>query len=220
MLQVLQMKDIVGAFDLASVHKSGAIVSIDRLAWINKQHVRAGLSSVEGDGVGDAKLHAKAKSLLMDAFGFNLTPANIAAAISLVRSRLNVLADIVAESRFLFEEPVLKVPLSTHDAEIVRQFVAVLQEKADTMNFEYTNPQLQHGIDAWPDTASAAICTAAIDAVRLATKLKPPNLFPPIRLALTVQSSLIFPLLFHIFQHNSFAREKLMVCPSLTLCQD
>ena len=40
------MGDIVQAFQLAAVHKSGAIVAVDRLAWLNKQHVRAGLADV------------------------------------------------------------------------------------------------------------------------------------------------------------------------------
>ena len=104
------MNDIVDSFDLASVHKSGAIVSVDRLAWLNKQHLRAGLALKESGDAVNSVLHANAERLLMDAYGPNLSRADAAAAISLVRSRLNVVSDVVSESRFLFEEPVPSLP--------------------------------------------------------------------------------------------------------------
>jgi glutamyl/glutaminyl-tRNA synthetase len=179
------MNDIVDSFDLASVHKSGAIVSVDRLAWLNKQHLRAGLALKESGDAVNSVLHANAERLLMDAYGPNLSRADAAAAISLVRSRLNVVSDVVSESRFLFEEPVLQQRLPSPEADIVQQFVAALQTVTASMTSTHELHPPKHSMDIRPDSAAAAT-VAAIDAVRAATKLKPPHLFPPIRVALTV----------------------------------
>ena len=77
------MNDIAHSVDLASVHKSGAIVSVDRLAWLNKQHLRAGLALMESGDAVNSLLHANTERLLMDAYGLNLSRADAAAAISL-----------------------------------------------------------------------------------------------------------------------------------------
>ena len=165
------MSDIVHAFQLSAVHKSGAIVAVDRLAWLNKQHVRAGLADVAAGG--SAAMHAKAQRLLTDAYGPDLPPAAAAAAVALVRSRLNILADVVAEARFLFEEPKLPLQLLPSDVDMVRQFAAALQAAAGAVATDSA-------------AAAAAAAAAATATVRAATKAKPPQLFPPLRLALTV----------------------------------
>jgi glutamyl/glutaminyl-tRNA synthetase len=180
------MNEIVELFDLASVHKSSAIVSVDRLAWLNRQHLRAGLAA---NGSGDAVnsvMRVKAQNLLMGAYGPNLSREDAAVAISLVRSRLNVVSDVVSESRFLFEEPVLQQRLPLPEAGIVQQFVAALQTATASMSASRELHPQQHSMDIRSDSAAAATA-AAIDAVRAATKLKPPQLFPPIRVALTVR---------------------------------
>ncbi len=183
--QVLNMNDIVDSFDLSAVHKSGAIVSVDRLAWLNKQHLRAGLARMESSDGSSSVMHAKAERLLMDAYGPDLTQADAAAAISLVRSRLNVISDVVSESRFLFEEPDLKQPLQPKDADIVLQFVKALQAVTISISTPHELQPHKHSIAIRPDSVATATA-AAIDAIRSATKLKPPQLFPPIRVALTV----------------------------------
>ena len=153
-------------------------------------------------------MHEHAQRLLMNAYGPNLTPADAAAAISLVRSRVNVMTDVVSESCFLFAEPVLKLPLTAQDADILRQFAAALQtepklaiqtepklESADKQTAAneaaallHEVQQQQHQVHACP--AAAAATALAIAAIRAATKLKPSQLFPPIRLALTVHVTL------------------------------
>ena len=185
------MSDIVKSFDLSAIHKSGAIVSEDRLVWLNKQHLRAGLSPIASGG--RAALHAKARRMLMDAYGPHLTLGDTDSAISLVRSRLNVVADVVSEARFLFEEPVLPLPLSSADADILRQFGSALQAAAEA-NPSHAVQHAQQGVNVCQDSAQAT--AAAISALRAATKLKPPQLFPCIRMALTVRRSLCPPLLF------------------------
>lgn len=179
------MNDIVDLFDLSAVHKSGAIVSVDRLAWLNKQHLRAGLVARESGARGSSSMHTNAQRLLMDAYGPKLTQADAAAAISLVRSRLNMMSDIVSETRFLFEEPMLQQPLPSRDADIVLRFVKALQTVTESMNASDELETHKHSIAIQPDSVAKATA-AAIDAVRAATKLKPPQLFPPIRVALTV----------------------------------
>ncbi len=224
------MSDIVNSFDLAAIHKSGAIVSVDRLAWLNKQHVRAGLSSIEGGCGGSSAMHAKAQRLLMDAYGPNLNKADAAAAISLVRSRLNVMADVVSESRFLFEEPSLQLPMSSQHAEILRQFAAALQAAVENVSAPIDTQQSQYTVHICP--AAAAATADAIAAVRAATNLKPPQLFPPIRQALTVRATFLLPLtiahkipvsfllilLFPLKHPLLSHRVALMVCPLQTLC--
>jgi len=184
------MSDIVQAFQLAAVHKSGAIVAVDRLAWLNKQHVRAGLADVHGGG-GSAVMHAKAQRLLTDAYGPNLQPAAAAAAVCLVRSRLNILADVVPESRFLFEEPSLPLPLQPSHLEFVRLFAEALRAAAAAAASH--TPQQELPLDSASAAAASAAATAATAAVRAATKVKPQQLFPPIRLALTVPPPLPLP---------------------------
>jgi glutamyl/glutaminyl-tRNA synthetase len=179
------MSDIVKSFDLAAIHKSGAIVSEDRLAWLNKQHLRAGLSPIASGGRAD--LHAKARRMLTDAYGSHLTLGDTDSAIFLVRSRLNVVADVVSEARFLFEEPALQLPLSSADAHILSQFASALQSAAEA-NPAHAVQHAQQGVTVCQDSAQAT--AAAISALRAATKLKPPQLFPCIRLALTVRCAL------------------------------
>lgn len=191
------MKDIVSSFNLSAIHKSSAIVSVDRLAWLNKQHIRAGLAPIEGVGGGSSAMHAKARKLLMDVYGPKLTSTEAVAAISLVRCRLNVLADVVSESRFLFEEPVLQLPLPSSASEIVRQFALALHSAAESMS---TNHDLQMSpkiVENCFASADATATAAAIAAVRSASTLKPSQLFPPIRLVLTVPFT-SFPFLFSI----------------------
>jgi len=175
------MNDIAHSVDLASVHRSGAVVSVDRLAWLNKQHLRAGLALKESGDAVNSVLRAHTERLLMDAYGPNLSRA----ATSLVRSRRNVVSDVVSESRFLFEEPVLQPRLPSPEADIVQQFVAALQTVTASMTSTHELHPPKHSMDIRPDSAAAAT-VAAIDAVRAATKLKPPHLFPPIRVALKV----------------------------------
>ncbi len=144
-------------------------------------------------------MHEHAQRLLMHAYGPNLTPADAAAAISLVRSRVNVMTDVVSESCFLFEDPVLKLPPSAQDAEILRQFAAALQteqklQSADRQNAANEAAALHHEVQQPPQQvhacpAAAAATALAIAAIRAATKLKPAQLFPPIRLALTVHDT-------------------------------
>jgi glutamyl/glutaminyl-tRNA synthetase len=214
------MKDIVNSFNLSAIHKSSAIVSVDRLAWLNKQHIRAGLAPIEGGGGGSSAMHAKAQKLLMEAYGPNVSSTEAVAAISLVRCRLNVISDVVSESRFLFEEPVLQLPLPSLASEIVRQFAAALHAAAESMNTKnelLMSPEIVKNCFA---SAAATATAAAIAAVRSATALKPSQLFPPIRFVLTVPSA-PFPVLLSIHHHHTSLcrRVILRACQFRTLCQ-
>jgi glutamyl/glutaminyl-tRNA synthetase len=191
------MKDIVSSFNLSAIHKSSAIVSVDRLAWLNKQHIRAGLAPIEGGGEGSSAMHAKAQKMLMDVYGPKLTSTEAAAAISLVRSRLNLLADVVSESRFLFEEPVLQLPLPSSVSEIVKQFASALYAAAESMSTNHDTQVSPNIVENCFASVDATATAAAIAAVRSATTLKPSQLFPPIRLVLTVPFT-SFPFLFSI----------------------
>jgi glutamyl/glutaminyl-tRNA synthetase len=191
------MKDIVSSFNLSAIHKSSAIVSVDRLAWLNKQHIRAGLAPIEGGGGGSSAMHAKAQKMLMDVYGPKLTSTEAVAAISLVRSRLNLLADVVSESRFLFEEPVLQLPLPSSVSEIVKQFASALYAAAESMSTNRDAQVSPNNVESCFASVDATATAAAIAAVRSATTLKPSQLFPPIRLVLTVPFN-SFPFLFSI----------------------
>ena len=110
--ELLTLKEMVGEFELADLHKSGAVFDMEKLRWFNRQYVERMSSDLF------AEYAQLPLSSALDERGLPHTDAQLRAVLPIVHERVSVsseIAPMVQEGEFdcFFSEPeldVLRIP--------------------------------------------------------------------------------------------------------------
>lgn len=96
--EIFSMDELIRDFSLERVGKSGAVFNVEKLQWLNAQHLRK-----QPDAVIFASVRASldAAGLRSDAF----SDAYLGGVVSAMRERMTFTKDIVEKSRYFFEAP-------------------------------------------------------------------------------------------------------------------
>lgn len=103
--EIFDLDGLVQEFSLERVNKSGAIFNLDKLNWLNEQHLRA---------KSDAELSAWLRSLLPDA-GAGFSDAYLMQVVRLLRERISFPQDLVRTGSYFFQDP------ATYDPDAVKK---------------------------------------------------------------------------------------------------
>lgn len=98
--EIFDMKELIAAFSLERVHKSGAKFDINKAKWYNQQYIKM---------LGDEQL---AELLMQElaAEGFTCSSEKALLIARAMKERITFVRDIVATGRFFFEAPVAYDP--------------------------------------------------------------------------------------------------------------
>ncbi len=94
--EIFSLEELVKEFSIERVGKSGAIFNIEKLQWLNQQHIR--LKS-------DDELLALVKPNILEQGWKNFSDDYIKSVINLMKERVTVLPDFVNECKFFYEDP-------------------------------------------------------------------------------------------------------------------
>ncbi|MHB1051062.1 MAG: glutamate--tRNA ligase [Bacteroidota bacterium] len=94
--EIFSLSDLIHSFSLERVGKAGAVFNIDKLNWINQQHIK--LKS-------EAELVELVRPAVKEKLGIPVTDEYLAQVIHLMRERVVVVNDFVDACRYLYEDP-------------------------------------------------------------------------------------------------------------------
>ena len=133
--EIFSLQDLVKEFTLERVGKAGAVFNIEKLNWMNQQHMK--LKS-------DAELLPLVKPLILEKGWKTFSDEYIKHVIGLMKERVVVLSDFVNAATYFFEEPTAydetartknwKPESSAHIAKLLEKFA--LLEKFDAASVE------------------------------------------------------------------------------------
>ncbi len=94
--ELFSLEDLVNAFSLERVHKSGARFDPDKNAWFNQQYLQNKPLS---------ELSSEFKSLVKEAYPGDYEEGYLLSILELMRDRANFLPDILESAKFFFVRP-------------------------------------------------------------------------------------------------------------------
>ena len=94
--EIFSLTELIKEFSLERVGKAGAVFNIDKLNWINQQHIK--LKS-------DAELLELVRSIVQEKRGTDVSDEYIVQVIHLMKERVVVLNDFVDACSYLYEDP-------------------------------------------------------------------------------------------------------------------
>lgn len=169
--EILVKEQLTDVFDLAKIHKSGAIFDIKKLNWINGEYIKR---------MPDSALQSRITPYFERYFG-SVNSEYIATTLPLVRERIKKLSDI-QEFTFLFKEPEYEKELlnwkdkTSEDVRNTLNKVKNLINEADFINkdalrtrLDELGQQLQdRGLVYWPFRVSLSGQKASPDPIDIA----------------------------------------------------
>lgn len=162
--QILDLRQIIAAFSLERVAKSPAVFDLEKLNWMNGQYIRK-------LDIGD--LAERVRPYLVNSIYRgpieSLNQEQYLLLVSTVKDHLVCLSDIVKEAAVLFEPP---------------QYSA---EALEILKGENTKVVLHHFMDSLPQELQPDAIKQQLKTITKANKLKPKDVFMPLRCALSGQ---------------------------------
>lgn len=163
--QVLSKEDIIKAFSLDRVAKSPAVFDLDKLNWINQQHLKkietGELGTMLKPYLEKSQYAENIKQLDSEKYGFM---------IEAVRDHLVCLSDITKNVGVLFD---------TLDYE---------EEAGEVLKEDGVLPLLETFINEFPEETNPDTLKKYIKSLIKTLKLKPKNVYMPLRCALSGQT--------------------------------
>lgn len=128
--EILSLDEMVSAFDIAEVHKSGAVFDIEKLRWFNREY----LLRMDADAFADEVLHRL--SAAVESRGLAWNESRGRALIPVIRERITLWTDIArmageGEFDFFFDSPKpapTDLPQKGTDAETASKHLAKIHE--------------------------------------------------------------------------------------------
>jgi glutamyl-tRNA synthetase len=157
--EILSRDELIDAFDLTRVSSNPAAFDTEKLTWMNMHYVQA---------LGDDELAARCLHFLSED-GLMPAPAELRAAMPLVRERMKTLTEAPGLLRFLF----------TDDIELTEKARALVAKAPD--GFLARVADALESIDPW----EADDIQACLDALAATESLSRTKAFQPIRAAVT-----------------------------------
>ncbi len=163
--QILSPDEIISAFTLERVAKNPAVFDLDKLNWINQQYIKQ-------------KDHEELKTLIMPYLQESPYAEDVA---RLDKVQLDLLVEVLRD-RIICLNDVGKE---------LAEFFALPEYDAGAMEIlqaDGTEPVLEAFINGLPDYKEAAEIQQFIKSITKSLKLKPKNVFMPLRCALSGKS--------------------------------
>jgi glutamyl-tRNA synthetase len=142
--EIFSLDELVEAFDLAHVHKGGAVFDVKKLDWLNAQYIKK--LSLD-DLVAKAESFLLKKSWFENVASEKKTPDFVRRALSIEQERLQKLSDVGDAVKFFFLEPTVDpalLPWKNNTPEETRE---ALKKMRDTMRSlsenEWTRERLE-----------------------------------------------------------------------------
>ncbi len=171
--EILTMEELIAKFELSRVNRSPAIFDLDKLKWVNRNHIK----SIEPNQLIDLVLPFLQHHGLIPDDPSSETKQWVGDVVDAVINYVDTLEDIVQQTRFIFHfdpekglvEPAVQEVLSQGDAHLViSEFFKCIQK------YDFLDVNAFHEVLA---------------VVKQATGRKGKALFLPIRVGLTAQAS-------------------------------
>jgi glutamyl-tRNA synthetase len=130
--------DLITKFSLDRVNKSGAIFNIEKLNWLNEEHLRKKT---------DAELLQMLRTELMDSkyTGQNYTDEYLISVIEVMKERVSFIKEIFEKGFYFFEEPTsyeeagIKKRWNKESAEILKQYAGKIDLISLPLKDDYEN---------------------------------------------------------------------------------
>ncbi len=94
--EIFSMEDLIKEFSIDRIHKAGAIFNLEKLNWLNTQHIR--MKSNE-------EIFTMLKPHLENSEYVNFSKLYILEVISLMKERINFIPEILTFSSYFFKDP-------------------------------------------------------------------------------------------------------------------
>jgi glutamyl-tRNA synthetase len=172
--EIFSLQELIQEFSIERVGKSGAIFNIDKLNWLNQQHLRLLPNSRIAELI-KPLLAEKGWSAIADDYLFNV--------IELMKERVTVLGDFVNGTSYFFEDPVVY-----DEKGVAKNWSLEIANRLHQLALRYTELEIF--------TAGATEQLLREEAERLQSSAG--KLIHPLRLALTGVS--LGPSLFHLIE--------------------
>ena len=163
--QILSPEQIISAFTLERVAKNPAVFDLDKLNWINQQHIKQ-------------KDHEELKGLMLPYLQQSGYSESIA---QLDKTQLDLLVEVLRD----------RIVCLTDIGTELEEFFALPQYEADSLEVlqaDGVNQVLEAFATGLPDFEETAEIKQFIKTLTKSLKLKPKNVFMPLRCALTGKS--------------------------------
>lgn len=172
--EIFSLQELIQEFTLERVGKSGAIFNVEKLNWLNQQHLRLKT---------DQELLDLVKPIIINTYGDNYTNEYILSIINLIKDRAVFAKDFISECPFFYKAPET-FDLKSKEKNWTEQTPVYLKELA----YEFSKLEIltaQNSEQILRNIAERLVINAG-------------KLIHPLRLALTGVS--IGPSLFHLIE--------------------
>ena len=94
--EIFTMEELIREFSLERIHKAGAVFSVEKLNWINTQHIRRKTND---------EIYDLLKPELANAGLNSFSKEYVLSAIGLMKERINFISELISFSGYFFEDP-------------------------------------------------------------------------------------------------------------------